>query len=230
MSVREFTRRHVLHNLGLKVISLVLATGLWWLISSEPPSEAAVKVPIVFLNMPNELEISSETIPSAEIRVRGPERLVRRLEPSMVHAEIDLSGMKPGERTFDLTANQISLPDKLEPVQIVPSQVHLVFDTRARRRVPVRPRWVGTFASGYRVAQVEADPPMVEVIGPRKAVETIESAITDPIDITGLTDRTVILRHAYVSDPLIQVIDPHPIRITVIMERASDTSAAGRPQ
>jgi YbbR domain-containing protein len=136
--------------------------------------------------------------------------------------------MKPGERTFDLTANQISLPDKLEPVQIVPSQVRLAFDVRARRRVPVRPRWVGTFADGYRVRQVETDPASVEVIGPRKEVEEIESAVTDPIDITGLIDRTVVLRHAYVSDPLIQVVDPHPIRITVIMERAPASPGASQ--
>jgi YbbR domain-containing protein len=228
--LREFMRRHVLHNLGLKLVSLLFATGLWWLVSSEPPAEAAVKVPIVFLNMPNDLEISSETIPAAEIRVRGPERIVRRLEPSMVHAEIDLTGMKPGERTFDLTSNQISLPDKLQAVQIVPSQIHLAFDVRARRRVPVRPRWVGSFAGGYRIGRVEADPPTVEVVGPRRAVESIESAMTDPIDITGLVDRAVILRHAYVSDPLIQVIDAHPIRITVIMERTPAASAGSQAQ
>ena len=230
MSAREFIRRHVFHNVGLKLVSLLLAAGLWWLVSSEPPSESAVKVPIVFLNMPNDLEISSENIPSAEVRVRGPERVVRRLEPSMVHAEIDLSGMRPGERTFDLTANQINLPDKLEPVQIVPSQIHLAFDVRARRRVPVRPRCVGTFATGYRIGQVQADPAEVEVAGPRKEVEAIESAVTDPIDITGLVDRAVILRHAYVSDPLIQVLDPHPIRITVIMERAPAAAAGSRAQ
>jgi YbbR domain-containing protein len=224
MSGRELLRRYLLHNLGLKLISLVFAASLWVAVTSEPPSEAAVRVPIVFRNMPPDLEISSENIPSAEVRVRGPERIVRRLEPSQVHAEIDVAGMKPGERTFDLTANQISLPDQLQPVQIVPSQIHLAFDVRARRRVPVRPRLVGTFAGGYRIGSVETDPPMVEIVGPKKDVDQVESAITDPIDVSGLIDRIAVMRHAYVSDSLIQLADPRPVRITVMMERIRPTS------
>lgn len=217
MSAPEFLRRHLFRNLGLKITSLLIATGLWLAVSSEPPSETAVNVSIVFRNMPEDLEISSENIPSAQIRVRGPERAVRRLQPSDVHAEIDLTGMKPGERTFDLTANQVSLPDKLQPVEIVPSQLHLIFDKRTTRVVPVRPRVSGTFPSGYSIASVQAEPDKVEIVGPQKSVNAVDSAITDPIDITGLLDKTTVSRHAYVSDPLIQVTESNAVRITIIM-------------
>lgn len=219
MTTREFLRRHVLHNLGLKIISLLIAAGLWLAVSSEPPSEAAVNVAIVFRNMPDNLEISSETIPSAQIRVRGPERAVRRLQPSDVRAEIDLTGMKPGERSFELTTNQISLPYSLSAVQIVPSQIHLIFDTRATKRVPVKPRVVGVPVGGYSL-DVKTDPETVEIIGPKKSIDAAENAITDPIDVTGVVERTSVSRHAYVSDPLIQLADPQPVRITIIMERA----------
>jgi len=225
MSARDFARRHIFHNLGLKIISLLIATGLWLAVSSEPPSEVAFNVAIVFQNMPEDLEISSESIPSAQVRVRGPQRLVRRLQASDVHEEIDLTGMKPGERTFDLNKSQVSLPDKLEAVQIVPSQIHLTFDKRVSRIVPVRPRVTGTFVSGYSIAQIKSAPENVEIIGPKKSIDAVESAITDPIDVSGLTGSTSYSRHAYVSDPLIQVADPHPVRITIIMERAPLTSA-----
>ena len=230
MSARDFARRHVFHNLGLKLISLGIATALWLAVSSEPVSEAAFNVAIVFKNMPDDLEISSELIPSAQIRVRGPERLVRRLEASDVHEEIDLTGMKPGERTFDLNKNQVNLPDKLEVSQIVPSQIHLAFDNRSSRVVPVRPRVIGNFASGYSIGQIKSDPATVEIVGPKKLIDDVESAITDPIDASGLIDRTTYFRHAYVSDPLIQVTNPRPVRITVIMERAPLSSAPTQSQ
>jgi YbbR domain-containing protein len=230
MNRREFFRRHVFHNLGLKITSLLIATGLWLAVSSEPPSEAAVNVAIVFRNMPDDIEISSENIPSAQVRVRGPERSVRRLQPSDVHAEIDLTGMKPGERTFDLTANQISLPDKLQPVQIVPSQIHLVFDKRMTKLVPVEPRVIGTFASGYEIARIQTDPLTVRIVGPQKSIDSVQNAITDPIDVTGLIDKTTASRHAYVSDSLVQVSDPRPVRITIIMKRVPDSSAHTRSQ
>jgi len=225
MSAGDFLRRRVFNNLGLKIVSLLIAVGLWLAISTEPPSETALNVAIVFRNMPDELEISSEQVPSAQIRVRGPERAVARLQTSDVRAEIDLTGVKVGERTFDLTANQVSLPHGLRPVQIVPSQIHLVFDKRVRKTVPVKPRVTGTFATGYSIAAIETTPANLEIMGPQKSVEGVESATTDPIDVTGLIDRTTVSRHAYVSDPLVQVSDTRPVKITIMMERASASSA-----
>lgn len=218
MSAKSFIGRHVLHNLGLKVTSLLLATGLWVAVASSPSSEVALSVPIILRSMPGELEVSSERIPEAQIRIRGPERIVQRLQATDVHVEIDLSGMKPGERTFDLT-RAISVPDRLEVAQVVPSEVHLVFDTRAMRRVPVKPRVTGTFATGYEIGQIETNPVDVELIGPKKQVDSIDAAVTDPIDVTGVLDRITVTRPAYVSDALIQVTDPQPVRITITMQK-----------
>ncbi len=94
--MRDFLHRYVFHNLGLKLISLVLAVGLWLAVARDPVAEVAVDVPIEFHNIPQNLEISSENIPRAQIRLRGPERVVHRLQASDVYAEIELSGLKPG--------------------------------------------------------------------------------------------------------------------------------------
>jgi YbbR domain-containing protein len=213
----DFIRRHVLHNFGLKLISLALAVGLWLLVARDPVAEVAVTVPIEFQNTPENLEISTENIPQAQIRVRGPERVVRQLRPLDVHPEIDLSGAKPGERTFDLGAHQIRQPYDLEVVQIVPSQFHLSFDTRLTRQVEVHPRVIGTFAPGYSIGRVAVDPPSITISGPQKRVEAVEAAITDPVDVSGTMERGTFTTHAYVSDPMVQVVHPGPIRVTVIM-------------
>jgi YbbR domain-containing protein len=217
----DFLHRYVLHNLGLKLVSLALATGLWLAVARDLPAETAIDVPIEFRNFPENLEISSERIPQAQIRLRGPERLIRRLQPSDVQPEIDLSNVKPGEHTFSLTAQQIHHPYDVEVVQVIPSQLHLSFDTRLERQVEVHPRVVGTFASGYSIARVIADPPVITVVGPQKRVESVEAAITDPVDVSGTMQKDVFTTHAYVPDPLVQVVDPTPIRVTVIMEKPS---------
>jgi YbbR domain-containing protein len=149
-----------------------------------------------------------------QIRVRGPERIVRRLGPSDVRAEVDVSGIRPGEFSFDLT-KAIAVPDKLEVAQVVPSEAHLDFDIRSMREVPVKPRVV----PGYRVASISTDPRTVSIIGPKKQVDSVDSAITDPIDVTGVLEQMSVTRTAYVPDPLIQVTNPHPVRITIIMEK-----------
>ncbi|MGA8154245.1 MAG: CdaR family protein [Terriglobales bacterium] len=221
--MRDFLRRYVCHNLGLKLISLGLAVGMWLLVVRDPLAEVAVNVPLEFHNMPANLDISAESIPTAQIRLRGPERIVHKLRPSDVYVEIELGNLKPGEHTFDLTDNQIHRPTGLEVVQVVPSQVHFTFDDRLVRRVPVQPRVVGSFASGYRIGQVLADPAFVTISGPKKHVEEVEAATTDPVDVSGSMSRVTFSRHAYVSDPLIQVSDPNPVRVTVIMEKTPAT-------
>jgi diadenylate cyclase len=219
---RSFFQRTFLHNIGLKLVSLLLAIGLWTVVARDPIAEVEMKVPIEFHNLPDNLEIDSASFTEAQIRVRGPERVIHRLQAADLHAEIDLASVRPGERTFDLTSRQVHVPQDLEVVQIIPGQFHLSFDSRETRTVEVRPRVTGNFASGMRVKQVIADPSSVMITGPRRRVEAVEDAITDPVDISGAMTRASFVTQAYVPDPLIQVVHPTPIRVTVIMEGSGD--------
>jgi YbbR domain-containing protein len=220
-----FFQRYVLHNLGLKVLSLVLATGMWFMISrDEQPAEVAVRAPIVFKDMPGQVEISSESIPEAQIRVRGPERLIRQLRVNEVQAEIDLAGVKSGDRTFDLTSHQVRHPRELEIVQVVPSQLHLSFDSKLSRQVEVHPRVTGVFATGEQIVQVLADPSHITITGPRHHVETIDAATTDPIDATGTIGSAVFTTNVYVSDPLVQVEQATSIHVTVIVQKVGSAT------
>jgi len=217
-----FFQRYVLHNFGLKVLSLLLATGLWFLISpDEQPAEVAVRAPIVFQHVPSQLEISSEAIPEAQIRVRGPERVIRQLQANEIHAEIELADVKPGDRTFDLTSQQVRHPSDVTVVQIVPSQLHLAFDTRMTREVEIHPRVTGF---GDDEVTFKADPPRVTITGPRHHVEKIESATTDPIDATGIRGSAVFTTNVYVADPLVQVVQTTSIRVTVLVQKAGSAS------
>jgi len=66
--------------------------------------------------------------------------VIHRLQASDVRTEIDLAGVHPGERTFDLNSGQVHVPQEVEVVQIIPGQFHLSFDNRETRVVEVRPR------------------------------------------------------------------------------------------
>ena len=217
-----FFKRYIVHNFLLKVTSLLLATALWFMISrDEQPAEVAVRSPIVFQHMPPNLEISAESIPEAQIRVKGPERIIRGLRASDIQAEIDLAGASVQERTFDLSSKQVRHPRELTVVQVVPAQLHLAFDTRLTRTVSVNPRITGTntFPSGFEIIQKECDPPTVTISGPRRHVERIEEATTDPIDVTGTSGKAVFNTNVYVPDPLVQVEQAGTIRVTILVQK-----------
>jgi YbbR domain-containing protein len=217
-----FFQRYILHNLGLKFLSLLLATGLWLLISrDEEPAEVALRAPIVFQHVPSQLEISSESIPEAQIRVRGPERIIRYLQANEVHAEIDLADARTGDRTYDLTSQQVRHPRDVTVVQVLPSQLHLAFDTPFSREVEIHPRVTGIPPDDE--IKVDADPPRVRITGPRHHVESIAAATTDPIDATGIRSSGVFTTNVYVGDPLVQVLRTTSIRVTVLVQKAGTT-------
>jgi hypothetical protein len=47
----------------------------------------------------------------------------------------------------------------------------------------------------------------------------VETAITDPVDASGVVGTATFSTHAYVSDPLVRLVDPGPIRVTVTTEK-----------
>ena len=141
----NFLRHYVFHNFFLKLVSLALAVGLWLAVSREEPAELPISVPIEFHNVPENLEISWENIPQAQILVRGPDRVIRRLAPSDMHLEIDLRRANAAERTFDLK-NQIRGPRDVEgtsrrdtrPIRPVPSAVRFASQPLGDRAGPGR--------------------------------------------------------------------------------------------
>lgn len=220
--MKDLLRRWLLHNFWLKALSLLIATGLWLAIAPEQePAEVEVRVPIEFQHVPAHLEISSITIPDAQIRVRGPESVIRNLRSTDIHAELELADAKPGERTFDLTAQQIRHARELHVVQVVPGQVHLAFDTRLTREVEVRPRVTGNFVEGVRISKILVDPQTITITGPQHHVEEVDGATTDPVDVSGTTTQATFVTMVYVPDPLVQVVNAAPVRVTVIMEKTA---------
>ena len=220
-------QRLVFHNFGLKVLSVVLAAGLWWLISPEQkPAEVALRVPIEFLRVPDNLEISSEAVPEAQVRVRGPEVSIRQLRTTDLRVVVDLKDVRAGDRTFDLTSQQVHAPRDMEIQQVLPGQLHLTFDTRTTRDVEIHPRVIGTFVAGRQLTSVTADPPMVTITGPTGRVGRVDFATTDPVDASGVMQRATFVTNAYVSDPLVQVPRAVPVRVTVVMGPAADSNAS----
>ncbi len=224
--MRDIFQQLVIKNFGLKLFSLAVAVSLWVALARDPIAEVALDAPIEFQHMPNNLEINSEHVPGAQVRVRGPERLLRSLRPEQIHVEVDLTNAKPGERTFNLTAQQIREPRDVVVVQVVPSQFHLSFDERAQREIQVHPRVTGQFATGLHIAKIIATPDRITITGPHARVEEIDFATTDPIDASGVTGTQTFSSNVYVPDPLIQVVNPIPIHVTVMMEKTSGTSGS----
>jgi YbbR domain-containing protein len=225
--MRHFIREYILKNLPFKIVSLAIAILLWWAVGRDQPIEIPLTVPLEFQNSPDKLEVNSNYPFEARVTLRGPERLIQGLTSSEVHAVLDLQGATAGERTFGLTRNEIRVPRDVNVVQIVPSQFHISFDRTVTRTVPVQPRVIGTLLSGYEITTVTPDPKEVTIAGPERRVNAIQTALTDPVDATGVVGKATFTTHVYVGDPLVRVHAPDTIHVTV--DTARNSRGAGQP-
>lgn len=225
--MREFFRRHVLNDLNLKLLALLISVGLWFIVGRDPVVESRVTVPVEFRHAPDGLVMTSDSTFEVEVEVSGPERIIRSLKTSDISAVLDLTGVKPGEHTFDLGPRQVQVPRGLTVSRVVPSQMHIDFNPNATRAVEVKPRVIGSFVAGYGISDVTADPATIIIEGPQNRVNAIDTAITDPVDATGVVGKATFSTHAYVADPLVRVRHPAPIHVTVTTGKSS--RGAGQP-
>ena len=214
--MREFFQRYIAHNLLLKLVALVSAVLLWSAVSREPVVETAYNVPIELHQVPPNLEITTASIPLAQVRLRGPERRIRQLTAADVHPAISLAGAGTGEHTYDLTASQVRVPYSIEVVQVMPAEVRIGFVRSLTRQIEIHPRVTGQFEKGFGVLRVTAEPATITVIGPQGRVQAADAAITDPIDATGVRGPATFTTNAYVPDPLVRELKPEQIHVTVI--------------
>lgn len=202
-------------NLGLKILSICIATLLWLVIAGERVVERVLRVPVELQNLPSDLEIVSNPPDAVEVRVRGSSGTLARMGQGEISAIIDVGAARTGRRLFHLTPATIKAPYGLETVQVSPATLTMEFETTGVRIVHVEPAIDGKPAPGFQIVSVRAEPETVEVAGPESALKRLREAITESIAVT---DRTETMREVVtvgVTDPTVRVRAPQTTTVTV---------------
>lgn len=207
-------------NLGLKLVSLVLACILWWYVSlprREEVRERFVTASVSLVGVRSNLVITTPDIQSSvAVRVRGRKSDLRLLASQSLEASADLSSIaKPGEVEITIRPQHINVPEDIEIVSIEPNKVRFRVEQLRRRAVPIRPYLEGTPPEGYLVGQATAEPTLALCSGPASQIMKLAEVTTERIIMTGRTG-TFVQSVTVISDsPLVRVISPLTTQVTV---------------
>lgn len=202
-------------NLGLKLLSVCVASLLWLVVAGERVVERVIRVPVEFQNLPADLEIVGNPPEQIEVRVRGGSGTLNRLDPGDLSMVLNLLAARTGRRLFHLTPGQVNAPYGVEVVQVAPSSATIEFETTGIRVVRVQPEIDGTPAEGFEVVSVESVPATVEVAGPESALLALGEAITEPVSIAGQSRTVREIVTVGVVDSSIRVRAPQTATVTV---------------
>lgn len=173
--------RIFVEELPIKVLSMVLAVTLFVLVRNDKDATSGAYVKVIY-TLPEDRVLVSDPVPEIKVSVRGPWTKLQHLDRSLEPLHIDLTRVHTPDVRID--EDMIKVPAGVRVSSIVPSEVHVEFEPRVVREVPVQPILEGQPAEGYRVAKVVAEPARVRVDGAKSAVETIERVPTRPLRIT----------------------------------------------
>jgi YbbR domain-containing protein len=179
-------RPAVFRNLGLKIVALLIALMVWFVLSAERReriSERSYRIALSVVNIPSGTIIASPVPGAVDIRVRGPFTALRQVDPEKLEAVIDLHGSSKGERMYRLAPEDINITPDIEVIAISPGEVRIVLDSVTEKILPIVANVTGTPAPGFEVADVGVEPRTARVSGPSGALAKMSSVTTDPISV-----------------------------------------------
>jgi len=178
-------------DLGLRVLALVLAIGLWIFVNAgERGSVEPLTVPISYSLLPAGMVIVNHPPAFVKIEVTGPRTLLSLLDPERLTLKIDLRSVAAGQSEFKIYPSMFNVGRNTAVTSISPDQLSLDIDRLVTRDVPVHLAVLGKVEPGYTISSVDITPPSVTIVGPSRYVAPLTSVSTEPFDLKGLTSDT----------------------------------------
>jgi len=219
--MRRTLARWLVRDWKLKLVSLLLALGLWLLLvpSEKIFSEKALTIPLETRNVPAGLEIVELQTSTIDVTLRAPNRLLGEIGPSGLVARVDLERATVLQQEYPLDKSMIAVPPGAEVVKIAPNKVTIKLERTGEASLDVHPTLRGKPAPGFRIARTEIEPSSVLVRGPEGRLRAKEAATTAPVDVSGLAEPTVFEADIILPRPEFRLVSPPTrARVTVQVE------------
>lgn len=171
------------NNWQYRVLALLLALICWYVVSGQEKVETWLEVPLEFVNLPQQMEITSGLVSKLQVRIRGTSNQVRSLNASRLAYKLDLGKIQVGSNVIPLVPESMAITSAVEVVEISPTRLELVADVMVSKSVPVRLDWKGLPGEDVQFKNATIFPEQVTVTGFASAMDGVESISTVPVQI-----------------------------------------------
>ena len=191
------------------LLSLVIATGLWYLVVGRDHVETQVELRVEYRGLPDGLIIREGMVNHISVRLRGSAELLRNLHSRDLVYTVDLSGVQRGATALPLAVD--SMPDfkAFEILEIMPSRLVLEADALTERVVPLENKMLPLPAdSPYLISHAILEPSFVTVKGPETQVNSLDRLIVVYDPTKNASEGPHEANVAIVAPPQVEITPP----------------------
>jgi len=221
MNTNNFTKK-LIDQWPAKLICLVLAIGLYILHQTSLLEKKTYIVPLKIVENGN-VSVIGHVPSSVSIIIRASKDDIAKISNDDISVDIDLSNLtENGEYTLPLNlvfSEEILASDSLE-VKVKPESITVNVEKKVLKYVPVIPSTVGDVAEGYKIDNIEVNPPYVPIVGPESLVNATESIFTTRVNVSNATTNFAAEAEGYPINKLIQLQDKGPYKVTITLGQA----------
>ncbi len=182
----------ILTNWPFKLLSLAIAMALWAFVVGQEKAEITVKMPVEVAGLPADMALGNKVVNEVEVRLYGPQSLVRQVAVKPMVKQLELAGLKVGEHSFQVVPEDLDLPPSVNVVRISPDRLQVVLAKRFTRQAAVRPVIKGNPPEDFEVAEVTFQPPAIKVSGLKQELADLDWVWTVPLDVSKLKSTTTV--------------------------------------
>ncbi|MDD7477557.1 MAG: CdaR family protein [Desulfovibrio sp.] len=178
MTFSKYFRRFLTTpHLASLLISIIAATGMWYVVSVRDRIEAQFDVFIDYYGIPQNLMVTDGLIKKISIRLKGPETLLRSIPKQHLNQQVNLSEIKRGVNIVPLSPDNLQRSFRaFEVVDIQPPRIVVRADNVIERKVAVKPVITSPLRHGaLTVDNVVVTPSTVVLRGPESTVSDINN-------------------------------------------------------
>jgi hypothetical protein len=197
-------KQYILGNWKLKLLSIALATMLWFVVFLMGETKKEISVPVSVVNLNKSYVIMKMDIGKVDITLTGRVSVLKDIKESDVRVWLSASNIQEGENVFNITKSNVQIPRGVQIDDIKPSSIKIdidrIIEKKLRTTVKLDRRLMGV----YEVKSWSPD--YVTVEGPKRIwekktfIETLpvsdelkksEETVTVSLSMEGLQTSTV---------------------------------------
>lgn len=185
------------NNWALKLAALALAVLLWLAVrASTPGRQTFTEIPVEVDVRDPDWRLMGEPQPSTvSITVTGPTGQLLALAGNPPRIVLPVDQVNDSTERQVVPPQWIQIPRGLDQIRVVsgprPDTIRLRYERLASKTLPVRVRTRGDLPDGFALAlPITSNPATVEVRGPAREIEAIDSVPLLPVDLSGIRSTT----------------------------------------